>query len=278
MSPTKLNIFVAIVTYNPDSRLSESLTVIKNIFSNIVIIDNNSLSDVLISDKDIHLVKNSVNLGIAQALNIAAEYAISQGARWLLMLDQDSIPSPDILSIYSSVYSSYPDKEKIAQIGVSFAPGKNIKRHWYNVSTLITSGTILSLEVYKIVGRFRSDFFIDSVDFEYSLRIRKKGFVNLLSPEVAIDHRLGSVKRINCFLFNIKSTNHSPQRRYYMARNNILISLEYFYFFPFWVLKKNFFFLKSFLEIITVDDQKIAKLKKTFSGIKDGFSYKSNEL
>lgn len=273
MSPENHNTFVAIVTYNPDSRLSESLNVIKNIFRNIVIIDNNSLSDFFINDNDIHLIKNNVNLGVAQALNIAAEYAVSKEARWLLMLDQDSIPRPDILNIYSSIFSSYPDKEKIAQIGISFTLGKNRKRDYYSVLTLITSGTILSLEVFKKVGRFRNDFFIDSVDFEYSLRIRKKGFVNLLSPEVAIDHRLGTVKEVDCFLFRIKSTNHSPLRRYYMARNHMIISSKYFLSFPFWVIKKNLFFLRSILEIITVDDQKSAKLRKTFSGLKDGFYY-----
>lgn len=278
--PTKQNTFVVIVTYNPDNRLCDSMNVIENIFNNIVIVDNNSSFDVklLINNNGYHFIKNNENLGIALALNIGAEYAINNGAKWLLMLDQDTIPRADILSVFNSIYSNYPHKEKIGQIGVSFNPNKSTKRIYYNVTSLITSGTLLSLDVYKIIGTFRNDFFIDSVDFEYSLRIKKKGFVNLLSPEVAIDHCLGDKKEKKWFFFVMKSTNHPPQRRYYMARNHAIISFKYFLSFPFWVMKKNFSFIKSFFEIILVDDQKISKIKKSFSGLKDGIFSKNKLL
>lgn len=279
LPPTQQNTFVAIITYNPDIRLLESVEVIKKIFRNIIIIDNNSSFNVkTFINNNLHYIINNDNLGIAKALNIGAEYAIKHGARWLLMLDQDSIPRVDILSIYNSVYLSYPDKKKIGQIGVSFSYKKSNKRIYYKVTTLITSGSLLSIDVYKIIGGFRNNLFIDSVDFEYSLRIKEAGFVNLLSPEVGIQHRLGNYKERKILFFTIRSTNHPPQRRYYMARNHIDISLQFISKYPIWVIKKNYFFFKSILEIILVDDHKILKIRNTFSGLIDGIFRIKNYL
>jgi rhamnosyltransferase len=269
--PTKQNTFVVYVTYNPDTRLRKSINIVKNIFDNIVIIDNNSSVDInLLINNNIQLIKNNDNLGIAKALNIGAEYAIRKGALWLLMFDQDTIPRDDILLIYNSVYSNYPAKEKIGQIGISYCQSRSARKHYYNVTSLITSGSLLSLNVYKKIGEFRNDFFIDSVDFEYSLRVRKYGFVNLQSSEVAINHRIGNVKEKKCFFLTIKSTNHTPQRRYYMARNHVIISKKYFFSFPFWVLKKNFFFIMSLVQIILIEDQRQIKMKRILAGLKDG--------
>lgn len=275
--PTRQNTFVVIVTYNPDLRLNESLAVIMEIFNNVMIVDNNSSPDIktMINYEHINFIKNSNNLGIAQALNIGANYAIDKGAKWIMMLDQDTIPRSDILDVFISVYNNYPDKELIGQIGVSF-PHLNTKiRPFKEVDVLITSGTLLSLDVFKKAGNFREDFFIDSVDFEYSLRINKMGFVNLLSPETAINHRLGNLKERKILFLRLKSTNHSPLRRYYMARNHVVITFQYLLSFPYWILKKNYFFLRSIFEILLIDDQKMIKIKKTFSGILDGIFYKN---
>lgn len=280
-TPSKQNTFVLIVTYNPDFRLCKSINVVRTIFDNIIVVDNNSVSDVKLLLKDISLtfIQNEKNLGIAKALNIGAEFAISHGAEWLLMLDQDTIPRPDILSIYESVYLNYPHKEKIGQIGISFFRNKPIKGIYKNVTTLITSGTLLSLDAYKVIGAFRNDFFIDCVDFEFSLRIKKNGFVNLQSPIVAIDHRLGFEKNNKVLFLSFKSSNHPPLRRYFMARNHLVITKLYFFSFPYWVAKKNFFFIKSLLNIILVDDQKNDKMKKTLLGLKDGIQNRiTNQL
>lgn len=272
-SPTEQNTYVLIITFNPDFRLIDSLNIVTKIFNNIVVIDNNSTKEVksIIKSKNVTLIENDENLGIAQALNIGAKHCIKNGAKWMLMLDQDTIPRIDILDFYKSIFSNYPNKNKISQIGSAFTSVKKREINYSIVTTLITSGSLLSLEAYKVAGDFRNDFFIDSVDFEYSLRLLKHGFVNLQNNEIVIDHRLGNIKVIDCLFFKIRSTNHNPIRRYYMARNHVLITILYFFDFPFWIIKKNIFFIKSIFEIVLVDDQKKSKLKNTLKGFKDGF-------
>ena len=271
-SPTKQNTFVIIVTYNPDNRLSESVSSIENIFDNIVIVDNNSTADIraLVNNRNLYLIKNEENFGIAKALNIGADYAINKAAEWILMLDQDTIPRHDILEIFKSIYSQYNFKNRIGQIGLSIPQlyTKNIP--FKEVNVLITSGTLLSLRIFKEVGSFREDFFIDSVDFEYSLRIRKKGYVNLQSPEFGIDHQIGNTRVKKIWFLTISSSNHSPLRRYYMARNHSILSIQYFFSFPIWILKKNLVMVQILLQMIIVDDQKFLKIKNTFNGFVAG--------
>jgi rhamnosyltransferase len=278
-SPTKQNTFVVIVTYNPDIRLCESINIIKNIVDNIVIIDNNSSIDVkLLVNTNYHFIKNNKNLGIAQALNTGAQYAINKGAKWLLMLDQDTIPRFDILDIFKTVYLLYPYKEYIGQIGVSVPQLYTRVSPFKEVNALITSGTLLSLAAFQEVGIFREDFFIDRVDFEYSLRLKIRKYVNLLSPEFAINHRLGQMKYKKIFLFTIKSTNHNSIRRYYMARNHVIISKLYFLHFPLWIFKKHFFMFQILLQMIIVDDHKLLKIKNSCKGFADGLFYKNIEF
>lgn len=277
-SPTRINTFVVIITFNPDNRLYDSLKIVKNIFDNIIIVDNNSASDIQtqIENPQIIIIKNSDNLGIAHALNRGALYALGKGAEWILMLDQDSIIRVDILEIFKTIYLLYPSKDHIGQIGVSFPYLFTVSRPYSKVNVLITSGTLLSLSAFLDVGLFREDFFIDSVDFEYSLRLKQKKYVNLLSPELAIDHKLGDLKCKKILFISIKSTNHSPLRRYYMARNHVLISKKYFSTFPLWIMKKNLFMILIILQMILVDDQKVSKIKNTWRGLIDGILYKTN--
>jgi rhamnosyltransferase len=279
-SPTKDNTFVVIVTFNPDGRLLESIIALNQIFKYIIVVDNGSSLNIkeFINNDRITIIKNEVNYGIGKALNIGADYSLLMGAKWILMLDQDTIPISDLLLIYSSIYFSFPKKELIGQIGLSYNEKKNKGLEYFVVTTLITSGSLLSLDAYKVTGSFRDDFFIDSVDFEYSLRLCKNGFVNLLSSEIAINHRLGNLKVKKYFFLTVRSTNHPPLRRYYMARNHVILTFQYILIFPIWIIKKNYFFFKSILEILLVDDQKILKIKKTFSGLKDGILFKTNRI
>jgi rhamnosyltransferase len=273
-SPSEQNTFVVIITYNPDSRLRESISVVGKIFRNIVIIDNHSFNDVrsLIGNNNLNYIQNEENFGIAKALNIGADFAFKNGAEWILMLDQDSIPRYDILEVFKSVYSQYNLKNRIGQIGVSIPQLSTKKSPFKDVKVLITSGTLLSLRIFNEVGRFREDFFIDSVDFEYSLRIRKKGYVNLLSPEFGIDHQLGNTRVKKIWFLTISSSNHSPIRRYYMARNHAILSIQYFFSFPIWILKKNLAMVQILLQMLIVDDQKILKLRNTCSGFVAGIA------
>jgi rhamnosyltransferase len=80
------------------------------------------------------------------------------------------------------------------------------------------------LAAYKIAGRFLDSLFIDHVDHEYCMRLRKKGFEIYNSKQYVIKHELGFKKTKSFIFFNFTVHGHSPIRLYYMIRNGFYVS------------------------------------------------------
>jgi rhamnosyltransferase len=86
-------------------------------------------------------------------------------------------------------------------------------------------------------GYMMNSCFIDSVDFDFVLRVKKKFHV-LRVNEPLIYHELG----LPVTKYGISSSNHNAIRRYYMARNHVLICRRYWKDYPMWS-KENFYVL-----------------------------------
>ena len=87
----------------------------------------------------------------------------------------------------------------------------------------MTSGNIINLDIYKCVEGFKEWMFIDCVDFEYGLNVRKQGYTIKQINTVFLDHELGDYE-IKYFLNKkIFCDNHSALRRYYIVRNSFYL-------------------------------------------------------
>lgn len=277
-----------IITYNPDKNLLALISTLNKQVNKIIIVDNNSEGEGLqlilkiAENNEFHIIRNNKNFGIAKALNQGVFEARKMKYNWLITFDQDSTPYYNIIDIISNVYELYPDKSKIGAIGVN-ALNPSSERY-YNVPDnkeycerdyLITSGCLISITAFMEVGGFREDFFIDNVDLEYSLRLRKYGKISLITNACGMMHEAGAVIIRKCCGIKISTTNHNIFRRYYMARNHIILSKAYFFKFPYFILKTNYFFFLSLLKILIADDNKTLKIKASLKGIKDGILYNS---
>ena len=137
------------------------------------------------------------------------------------------------------------------------------------VPTVITSGCLVSAAAFQVNGPFREDFFIDSVDDEYCLRLRRKGYAVIESTGFGIVHEIGRLQTFP-FLGKLRGTsNHSPTRRYYMARNRLRLLFEYFWQEPAWVLRLIRVQLVQLVFILLVEEDKLLKFKATWLGIGD---------
>lgn len=282
-----LKICCVIITYNPDDFLFQLINTLEPQVDKIIVVDNNSSSNTIykitqsVVGKNIEFIQNSQNLGIATALNQGIIKAKKMGYEWVVTFDQDSIPSENIIQILSEVYFSYPDKSKIGAIGINFPiasgesyyPQSNDKKYSER-DYLITSGCLMSIDAFSLVGNFRDDFFIDNVDLEYSLRLKKNGKVSLITNEWGMKHSPGHPLIKKIFGIEIMSTNHNSLRRYYMARNHVILSRSYLTNFPYFIAKLNFFFCLSIFKILLIEQDRIAKLRSSFKGILKGFADK----
>lgn len=281
--PKKGNICAVVVTYHPDAQFPKRVAKIIAQVSQIVIVDNHSseqarqmLRTLTVNGK-IELIENQFNLGIATALNQGVKRAIEMGYAWALILDQDSWPWPSMVATLAEIYYSHPNKGEVGIIGSNYMdPSTELPAlacednvaYYLEVKTVITSGALLSLKLFKVIGPFRDDFFIDQVDHEYCLRLRSYGYKVIISCKPLMAHSIGSQTR-HKFLWKrqVYCSNHSPLRRYYITRNRLTLYRIYLFKEPRWVFRSFRAMLKETILIVLFEDQKTQKLKAIFLGI-----------
>jgi rhamnosyltransferase len=275
-----------IVTYNPSNVLIDLVNTIKNSVGKIIVVDNNSKKDSfqiilkIAEYSKVFIIRNHENMGIAKALNQGVDFANMEGFKWVITFDQDTRVSNDFLHIISETYNLYPKKNNIGAIGLNAINANGEIRNLNSTNKffkkrdyLITSGCLICVNSFYTIGGFREDFFIDNVDIEYSLRLKRAGKVSLLTQKIGMFHNVGYPKGKKIFWIKLSSTNHNIERRYYMARNHIILSCEYFTENIYFVAKLNYFFFLSIVKMIIIDDTKKQKLKSSMRGILDGVRY-----
>ncbi|MFN7038462.1 MAG: glycosyltransferase family 2 protein [Alphaproteobacteria bacterium] len=292
------SISAVIVTFNTGNKYFDNFLTIVHQVDNIIIVDNgsnqetvNTLSKIKLDYPNVIIIYNKENLGLAKAQNIGFDKAIELKSQWVLMLDDDSRAAPDMVKSMVSFYNKHKEPEKLAIIGpnikeveVDSKPlyyGVNNKplklrqefksEEYIEVFFVIASGSLIKVDIYQKIGKFREDFFIDYIDIEYGLRVCSLGYQVIVIKDAILYHRLGN-KKTHKFLNLIAiSFNHNALRKYYIYRNRIKVWKLYISKFPIFILydiASAFFHL---LKIIFLEKNKFSKIIAVFKGVKAGF-------
>jgi rhamnosyltransferase len=280
--PTKENICAVFITYHPGAGFMDRVASVRKQVGDVVIVDNHSDDSELnvlcgISRRTgINLIKNDENLGVATALNQGIRWAKGRGFKWMLSLDQDSIPEECMVDEIEKAYRDYNKKEKIAVIGSYYWYEKRKKElnkdehSWLEEKTVITSGSLISIDVYDKIGPFRDDFFIDHVDHEYCLRAISNGYKVLALKKIVIRHSIGSPTLHKLFGREYASSNQSPERRYYATRNLTLLVRENLFKETRWILDTLFLTMVQTVLMLLFEDRRLLKLRGMCVGFLDG--------
>lgn len=289
--PTRDNTCAVIVTYHPDEEFAERLRLVGAEFPQVIIVDNGSqprsveILRRLAKSSPVNLIENPKNLGIAAALNKGVELALREGFQWIVTLDQDTIPHANFLAGLFDVYlksgggdvvvgSNYLDVHRMRNFVQCDDPGTVFQER----KTLITSGTLLPLSLFKKIGYFREDYFIDSVDHEFSLRARKRGYRMLISCRPLMDHSIGAAVKHTSPLRQFLSFNHSPVRKYFIARNTVATAKAYFFQEPVWGMRQGWRLLSDFASILLFEHEKWKKTKAFMVGVVHGIAGKMGPI
>ena len=257
------DVCAVVVTYNPDAdSVRALLPALLAQAGRVVVVDNASAADVgqwlPEGDDRIELVRRGQNQGVAAAQNEGAARAMAWAAcRYLLFLDQDSLPAPHMVQRLREALLQEADRAAtLSQPAPVAAAGPQsmdirtgeasmlIVEQWgwpgrwlpprrphplprnqagsYDVSFLIASGSLVPVAVLRAIRGMRANYFIDHVDTEWCLRARAAGYRLLVVPDATLHHRLGdSVKRLS--ILGRRVFYHAPLRDYYMFRNTLLM-------------------------------------------------------
>lgn len=269
MSQSPPRIAAVVVLYRPTDELFDNLRSYSEAVDDLFLVDNTEepLPEMAARFAELpgaRYLPNHANLGMARALNIGAEHALAAGYDLLLTLDQDSSAAPDMVQRMLDCLAGR-DFDKIGMVSPfhvtksGHLPGSELCQ---DVMTPMTSGCLLNLRAYQAVGPFLDALFIDFVDNEYCLRLKKHGFLVLRANLARLKHSVGDTKKFGPFI----ATNHSPLRRYYKTRNRFLVFRRYLLDFPGHCLFDLVRLAKEIASIVLFEDEKFAKLRMMFRG------------
>jgi rhamnosyltransferase len=279
-----LSTFAVIVTFNGDwdnvAMLASSLV---DDGVGYIVVDNGSADHQALGS--MNTVFLGENLGIAAAQNVGIQHCLERGAEVIVFFDQDSVIKSGFIAaliepiLQNAAFITAPvfyDTKK----GFGY-PIVKFSRHGFRTkfrpdsmsapvvtNVVISSGSAVSVDVFRAVGLMNAKLFIDYVDTEWCLRCFSKGFTVLVNPAVRMEHSIGDTTIV---IGRFKIPVHSPLRRYYRIRNSFLL-LRLPHVPKVLVFREIIFSLAHQMVIILVSKKPLAYMKYAFFGIVHGLA------
>jgi len=160
-------------------------------------------------------IQNAENLGFAKGNNVGVKFAELVGAEWVMLLNNDTVVSPEVfrelrrfLRNYSSFAAITPQiryykpstriqncggdltyfgrqRYRFANMDASVLPESD-----FSVVTFVTGCALLFK--YRVTGALTEDFFFGEEDYEFSLRMRKLGLKMACVHGAVVHHKVGT--------------------------------------------------------------------------------------
>jgi rhamnosyltransferase len=243
-------IFAIVVTYYPDPvRLGSLLSALRERVAGVILVDNGSPNidegRLLGICPSLVIRKFGTNKGIATAQNEGIAVAREKSCKYVLFLDQDSLPHDGMVSsLRRTLKGLQASGHKVACVGARLRlPGSAKLSIFYRVGWLgvrrepcpndtaaiecdfvLSSGSLVPLDVIDKVGGMEEGLFIDQVDTEWCLRARSMGYRVFGACGAILEHRLGDAYSRLWFGRWRHVPRHKPFRYYYIFRNSVLLS------------------------------------------------------
>jgi rhamnosyltransferase len=277
--PSLVHTCAVVVTYNPQLSLLDNISALAPQVNHVVLVDNGSSSEadrlLLESETRLHctVIRNRQNLGIAAALNRGIKYAIEGNYDWIVTFDQDSCVSDRYIPEMFESYREASNPENIALIAPTCVdretgiPIRLLRSRKGAVLLAMTSGSMIPCKVIQTAGEFDESLFMDYVDVEFCLRLRRLGMRILESPAVLF-HALGRTTYHEFLGAGFGVTNHSAARRYYITRNRLLLLRRYFADWS-WSSREGRSMLLDAAKILLLENDKREKFRAMAAGTAD---------
>jgi len=309
-------IFAVILNYNAGKDTVECLKSLLNVSYenlNLVVLDNNSPDNSMdyikewfenreipfdfcdlsvegfesFSGKDnskITLIQTGTNKGYGHGNNIGIKYALKNGADYVLILNNDTVVSPDFIKplldtcrndgnvgvaggkIY---FSDKPDTiwfnggafhEWTGKVEHFNFKEKDVGQIPPKEITFITGCMwLVPRQVFEKVGFINEEYFMYVEDLEFCYRVRKAGYKLAVNPESRIWHKIGG-----------SSDGHlSPFSVFWTGKNTVLFIRQNYNSFIKKIVAVSFVIIHGFFKFAKKRNMKLLKsfLKGSFYGI-----------
>jgi GT2 family glycosyltransferase len=252
----------------------------------------------------ITLLETGKNLGYARGNNVGICHALTAGAEYLLLLNNDTIVDPDILKGFLKTYETHPDasilgaktclyneRNRLDHLGGIWNSRKGkfdligVKEHAENWKIPILldyacgCALFIKTEVIKRVGELEPRFFLFWEESDFCFRAKKEGFFTYFSPEAKLFHKVsasfkGGKPETTYYWWRGRllfiERSFSPAERFSLTFRTLLPEIGHL--FKLYLLKKTQLFLLKHLKPTTdrsKQEEKLSILYASLLGVKD---------
>ncbi len=244
------NTYIVLVNWNSEQ---DTLACIDSLLSarisenQIIVVDNGSVDNSLSSIKARHsgkiaLIENQTNIGFAAASNQGIDFALSHGAGWIMLLNNDTIVAKDAFDELGKYMQLQGDYALLSPIIYYFDEPKTIwsagdkqilgtlitsRKHtgklnnpplpeFYPVDFLSGAALLVRRDVFGAVGKLDPTYVMYGEEIDFCWRARQAGFRLACITTAEIWHKVSqSANRVK------------PLARYLRIRNQIRFYRKY---------------------------------------------------
>jgi rhamnosyltransferase len=181
-------------------------------------------------------------------------------------MDQDSVVDGSLIRAYQAAVDAQPERKCLAP--AINGNGRSSKTEISCIEYAITSGNLVRVNLFDEIGLYDEGLFIDCVDFDFSLRLRRAGHAIYRVPNASMEHHLGEDADVPGFLEKFYD-RHSPVRRYYQTRNYLYLAERYLLQFPGFIIKLGLLQILLTVLIGFLDPSPVRSYRAVIRGIKD---------
>jgi len=197
ISPQGPGLLVAAITHAPDEQAADGVArQLAGIRGLHLVVDN---STTPVARERVHracalhgvaVLGDGVNRGTAGGLNRLLAVARREGLEWILYFDQDSSTSTSYDGFTERLGSLPTD---VALVGSTYDDERDVPAtDLREVRYLISSGTFMRVAALTDVDGFDESLFMDLVDHEICLRLRRRGWRLMRARDLVMRHRIGA--------------------------------------------------------------------------------------
>jgi hypothetical protein len=224
MKKYKPKIFIVILNWNGKQDTLNCLESVREIeYSNFttLVVDNGSTDDsiesIQASFPEVEVIANGANLGYAEGNNRGITHALSNGADYIFILNNDAVVAPSILSKFVEVAENHPDAGIFgAKIYYKSEPNKiwfaggtwlsHVAETSHDGFGLIDDGQsweevkevdyvcgctlFVKASIFRKLGLFEQKFFLTWEETDFCYKARRAGFRCLFVPSAKAWHRI----------------------------------------------------------------------------------------
>jgi rhamnosyltransferase len=283
-----VHITAVVTAYHPDELLRGVVEAALAGCAAVIVVDNTPApaadepprADPLggLRDPRLTLLGSGRNLGLAAALNQGLA-ALPAETEAVFLLDQDSV-IPDGLIDGLAKDLDDPSIGVVGPSPVDAVTGRAYEtlagRHGRldDRDMVITSGMLLrraALDRLPGAG-FREDFFVDYVDLDFCLRLRRARVRIVRDLDLELPHSIGDVRPHRLLGRTVRIGHYAAWRHYWIARNGSILIRENLRALPVWAATNTLFLGRWFVQLLLFEPRRRTHAAAFLRGLRDAVS------